>query len=109
MNVAESKPEPPLPKLRWYQYRLETLFLITTFVAILMPWVPGWLARYREWRDPMADEGPSLSPSRPKRTGRGGKGSEATTRNPHCHRATASTSMAAQQSCRLVLPALEAW
>ena len=28
------------PRLRWYQYRLRSLFVLTTLVAIGMSWLP---------------------------------------------------------------------
>jgi hypothetical protein len=37
--MPADQPAPPNPKLRWYQYRLRTLFLITFLVAVAYSWL----------------------------------------------------------------------
>jgi hypothetical protein len=39
LPAAETKP----PKLRWYQWRLRSLFLLTLLVAVDMSWLNGYL------------------------------------------------------------------
>jgi hypothetical protein len=52
MTASEPQPAAPYPKLRWYQWRLRSLFLLTLLVAVGMSWFaeanntprgPGWL------------------------------------------------------------------
>jgi hypothetical protein len=38
MDATECQPVPPKPKLRWYQYSLRSLFLLTLICAILCSW-----------------------------------------------------------------------
>jgi hypothetical protein len=46
MTVNES--EPSKPKLRWYQFSLRSLFILTTLVAIVCSWYVSWYAVERQ-------------------------------------------------------------
>ena len=39
MTVSKPQPAAPYPKLRWYQFRLRSLFILTLLVAIGMSYV----------------------------------------------------------------------
>ncbi len=39
MTASEPQPAAPYPKLRWYQWRLRSLFILTLLVAIGMSWL----------------------------------------------------------------------
>lgn len=47
MDTGESQPAPPEPKLRWYQYRLRSLFVLTLMVAIACSWLATTMQRQR--------------------------------------------------------------
>ena len=40
-NILNTMPHPPEHKLRWYQYKLSSLFILTTLVAIACSWYPN--------------------------------------------------------------------
>jgi hypothetical protein len=54
--ATESSPtsEPKSPKLRWYQYRLRSLFILTTLVAIACSWLAVKMQRVRGERASVA-------------------------------------------------------
>ncbi|MCE9547087.1 MAG: hypothetical protein K8T25_16555 [Planctomycetia bacterium] len=45
------QPTTPKPKRRWYQYRLRTLLIVTTIIAIALGW---WSYRARQQREAVA-------------------------------------------------------
>jgi len=48
MTASEPQPAAPYPKLRWYQWRLRSLFLLTLLVAVGMSWFAVRMQRARE-------------------------------------------------------------
>ena len=51
MESPNPHPATPHEKLRWYQYRLRTLFLLTLLVSIGMSWVEVTIQGYKRQRD----------------------------------------------------------
>jgi hypothetical protein len=39
------------PKRRWFQFSLRTIFVVITAWALLLPFVPPLIAKYRAWRN----------------------------------------------------------
>ena len=48
MTVDNPQPAAPYPKLRWYQFRLRSLFLLTLLVAIGMSWLAVTIQNQRK-------------------------------------------------------------
>jgi hypothetical protein len=62
--TEEPQPAPPEPKLRWYQYRLRSLFVLTFLVAVGMSCVAttrDWQRRHREMVEAIGSMGGRVS------------------------------------------------
>jgi hypothetical protein len=51
MSETETRPTAPKPKLRWYQYRLRTLFLVILLASIGLSWPAARMYEARRQRD----------------------------------------------------------